>query len=905
MASLEELYSSTVTPKESFPGVTKQGAPGGEYYVPTGASPGGAGEGTSKKPSLDQLYATSQEGAQTLQELQTAPGVDYTKGAPLSVRYNVSRAGNPEETELYLKGQYGDQGYRKDPGGNYLVKEDDQWVPVFPKGSVPEAIGSGMAHVAASAPSIAGGIAGGVAGTALGGPAGGVAGAGIGSGGGKLADEAAKAIQGFSDKTAGELAADVGGEAAMGALFQALPWMRQLMVNKGYSAISKGLQSVSGVTPEIRETVQGLQKQFPNVTPPIGSVAPSMKTFEYDRRLRNMLSKDPMAAPRLEAMDTRMSQVLQGFGLQGQELAVALHQIKNSNEALSGKFVGEEIGRRLGTRQNVLLQEETQAKDDAARHASEALGRLRALTNQDVGRLGEDVAGRYEEVRRDFTQDMSAAYNRVTRLTGDDPVVRTDDVAREAHQLLDTMDPQAVPPIIARLATGGVPMTFEEAHNLRTTLREMARIKDLSPIGQRRGNIRQMAGMVDDAMARAEGQVGQQAAAQLRDLDRTYREGIVRFTNADLNGLIREVRQGRMPNPDEVADLLVDKGSTDATRQMWGMLTPDIQARVRVADLRNMFDSASATSRDGRQMLDGDSLLKLLNDRRDVNAFLYPPGFLNNLRELARDFQAIDGTLDISGLQPGAVRMALERALGARRTLDAEAQANPRGALKSTNPEQADAGARFFMKPGNEAQTLAGAQLLAGPEWDAVQKYAILDLLKSAIMPKAGTLGSTVSGEAVQKYLSRYTAAQQAALFGPRLPDIMLLAKQAKLLFPELGDEFGGSLAAASIKGQLPKAGAMQRMGLRLVLGKIADSPTLTKLIVGQVRESPLKARGTLNYLMNVLADTGANQIATGMQRPREPEPQPPVGAAVPTFKQFMAAPKVTPERPKSYGGPL
>jgi len=548
MASLDELYSATVTPKENFPGVTKQGAPDAPYYVPTGTS-AGEGNGAAAKPSLDQLYATSKAGAEALQGLQTEEGVDYTKGAPLSVRYNVSRAGNPEEVELYLKGQYGDQGYRKDPGGNYLVKEGDGFVPVFPKGSVPEAIGSGMAAVAAQAPEIAGGIAGGVAGTALGGPAGGVVGAGVGSGGGKLADEGVKALQGFSDKSAGELAADVGGEAAMGALFQALPWMKQLMANKGYSLVSRGLQSVSGVTPEIRETAQGIQKQFPNVTPPIGSVAPSMKTFEYDRRLRNMLSKDPMAGPRLEAMDTRMSQVLQGFGLQGQELSVAMHQIKNGNEALSGKFVGEEIGRRLGARENSLLQEEVQAKDDAARHASEALGRLRTLTSQDVGQLAGDVAQQYEGVRRAFTQDMSAAYNRVTRLTGDHPVVDTSAVSREAHELLDTMDPQAVPPIIARLATGGIPMTFEEAHNLRTTLREMARIKDLSPIGQRRGNILQMAGLVDDAMARAEGQVGQQAAQELRALDGTYREGIVRFTNADLNSLIREVRQGRPPRP--------------------------------------------------------------------------------------------------------------------------------------------------------------------------------------------------------------------------------------------------------------------------------------------------------------------------------------------------------------------
>ena len=900
MATLDEIFGSTATPKNEFSGVTKQGAPGGEYYVPTSASPGGEGTGAVAKPSLDDIFATSPAGEQFLQSQKTEPGVDYTKGAPISVRYNVSRASNPDEVNAYLTGQYGAEGVKKDPGGNLLVNDQGTWVPVWPKGSVPEALKSGVAATGASAPEIAGGIAGG----ALGGPLGAAAGAG----GSKLADEGVKALQGFYDKGPGELAADVGLEAGLAGLFQALPWLKPMLKNKASNILSEGVGPIPGlaklgaVDPEARETVRGLQAIDPTVTPPLGGYAPGLKTFEYDRRIRNMLTNDPMAAKRIGLVDKRTDEVLQGFGLQGPQLDQARHEIMTTSEALSGRDVGREIAGRLRARENTLALEEAGAQDQALEHARTALNAVRSIANRPVGRLGEDVTQQYEGARRAFNMDMNAAYNRVDRMTGNNPVVHTDEVAHEAHNLLDTMDPQAVPPIIARLATGGIPMTFEEAHNLRTTLREMARVRDLSPIGQRRGNIMQMAGLIDDAIMRAEGQIGQEAAGALRQVDAMYARGINQFTNSDVNGLLREVRAGRMPNANEVADLLIDKESTDATRQLWGLLTPDVQQRVRVADLRNMLGSASAMGPDGREVLQPGAFLKRLEDRREVNEFLYPPQFIGHLRELAREFQAIGGTLDVTALQPGQVRQALERAVGAARARQLEADKNPRLALQSNDPEMVDAGARYFMKPGAEDRTTAGQSML-GPVWDSVQKFAIKDLLKRAIMP-AG-LSKTVSGNAMLAELGKYTPAQQAALFGARLPDVITLAKQAKVLFPELGDEMGGSLAAASIKGNLPKRSAIREAGIRFFLGRVADSPTLMNLVVGQAKADPVKARSTVNYVMNAMTEMGGRRFDITGQKPREPEPMMPAAPAVVPFKQFMSNTTPAAPREKSYGGPL
>lgn len=878
--TLEEIFGPPATTK-----IPAARPPLNEIFSGPGAGlavtdPAGAGQGV-----LGQLQGRD-------------PTVDYTKGAPVDVRYNMSRASKGPEEEMYLRNRYGSEGFKQDKAGNWLVKEGEGFVPVYPHG-VLEAAKSGGAHLAASAPQTGGAILGSLPGVLTANPPLAIGGAMVGAGGATTIDELIKQIQGFGNKSPGEIATRAGEEAALAGGFQAAGPIKNAVMPKVYDVTSRALRSVGGITPESRAVTQSLERL--GVNPPIQSTAPGMKTFEYDRRLRNMIMKDPMQEARIGAMDTRMREVLEGFGIVGPELDTALKQVLDKTTSLSGRQTGEAVSSALGRRETGLLTEEATHRQAAETALQAAYDTTRNLSRRDVGSLGSNVSRVFEHERDVFNQQMGEAYGAITRLTGGEPIVNTTQVSRAAQRLLDTMDPQAVPPIIARLATGEEQqITFEAAHNLRTTLREMAKIKDLSPIGQRRGNIREMATMVDEAIQNAGGQAGPQAAQMLREADRAYAQGIVRFTNAETNSLIQDVRAGRMPRAEEVADVLVDAKSPEATRQMWSLLSPQLQNDVRTVDLKNLIDAASVTGKDGRMTLNPDALLKALAEREEVNGFVYPRQFIAHLREMATDFKALGGSIDVTGLPANQIRQHIERALGARRALEEDAKANPRLALRSNNPEMVDAGARYFAMPGHEARTLAGVNVLGAnsPEWQAVQRFAVMDLLKQAVVPKG--LGRTISGDAIEAHIGQLTETQQRVLFGNRLDDIRLIAKQAKSLFPELEGEFGGSLAAANIKGQLPKRSAIRAFGWSWMAGKLADSPTLTRMLVGQIQQNPAQARSIMSYLIQEGVDTAINVAAKNVGPAQDFS----AGSAQPTLKMPPPVAQPRAQQPTGYGGP-
>ncbi len=872
----------------------------------TGSTPK---KGVPAKPPLESFFSDTPpaESEQKLRDIRgEETGVDYSQGAPIGTRYNLHRASNPAEEEAYLRGQYGEGNFRKDKAGNWLVQDAGQWKPVYPRGVI-ESLKNVGAYAGGVAPSLGGAVAGGLGGAAVGGPFApvtGVLGAAGGAMGGKGLDEAAKYLQGFYNKTPGQLGMELGTEGALAGAFQAAGPLKEAIKQPLYRGTSNILRGYGGITPESQAVTQSLERF--GVNPPISSVAPGMKTFEYDRRLRNMLTGDPMAPARIGVMDQRMAEILRGFGIGGDvggepAIARAMSQIQDKTTALSGADVGEGIARRLKARETGLLTEEMTNRNEAERLSREAVEATQAIARQPTGNLAQDVAGAYTQAREVFTDNMNRAYHAIDNMTGGREVVDTAPVSHEAMALIETMDPQAVPPIIARLATGeGQMLTFEQAHNLRTTLRQMADVQDLSPIGQRRGNVMHMAGLVDQAIMNTTDQVGQQAAQALRTADRAYADGIVRFTNKAVNGIIQDVRSGRAPDPQEIARILVDKTSTQATQQMWNMLPAELQTRVRTADLRNLLDGASVIGRDGRQTLDPTALVQALTKRGEVNNFVYPQPFLNHLRELATDLLALGGKVDVTSLPPNQIRQHLERALGAQRALQVEANTNPRLALRSDNPELVDAGARYFLSPGNEARTLAGAQMLAGPEWQAVQRFAVQDLLKSAVVPKG--LGRTIRGDTLESKLGGYTQAQQEALFGGRLADIKLIARQARAMFPELEDEMGGSLAAASIKGNLPKYSAIRRFAWTWMAGRLADSPQLTRMLAGQIQASPEKARGIMSWMMQSGADLAVNRqgqspLGEGMPQPSVMPQQQPVPPVLPPPERR------TELEPRRYGG--
>lgn len=865
--------------------------------------------GTAAKPSLDDMFAPLTPGGvappKTFESTirATDPTVDYETGAPVTFRYGMFKASNEREQKLMMQRQFGEGNYRKTPDGEWLYKKNDKWTAVYPKG-VAETLKTGAAFGAAAAPRLAAPVAGAVLGAPAG-PIGSVLGAAGASGLGYGLDELLhKGPTGTFSKTPMETLGEGGMEMLLSGMGQGAgpAW------NAGKSALYGGTSALArkfaGVNPEAQQLAQGLERL--NVTPPIGSVT-RKGGFEFERGMRNQISGDPKAAGRVAAIDTRMQEILSRFGMQGPELQRAMAQIKTNMEKVSPTDASDKIMSALRT-------EETGLRTTEQRHikiAEDALNRhYNVLTNTMSKKLdknlGERVINDYELAGKSFRQDMNVAYGAATQATGDAPIITV------PGKILSEVDPLSVPGPIKQLfdhESGDLrPMTFLEAHRLRTWLRDRAGMRggDQAPIGQQAGDFHRMAGQVDEAMGEAATQ--HPAAEQARDLlkraDEQYKEGVVRFTNEKLNNLAWSVKQGRQPDPDEIAGFILNRGSASTTRQLWGMLSDDTKRAVETADLSNILNAGARVGRDGNKTVDPDVLLKALDERKNYADFVHDKRFFAEMTRMAKDFKALRGDIDITALPSGRgtsseeIRASMEQALGARRALVERVESDPAGALHSGNPALVKEGAEYFLKDEARTSQAVARFGINSPEWKDVQQYALQTLLKSGMasksMAKPGISGRTVSAAGLDDAISKYTASQQAALFSPGvLDDVKLLVREANLLFPELSTGAGSSMTAANILGHIGTKAGIKAWGYYQLLGALADSPGLMRVLTGTIRQDPYAGRGLLGWIMQ-------GGLDTTLYRQQHSGTGEAEGAS--TFRSAMQ-PTPKPKLPASYGG--
>lgn len=872
-----------------------------------------------QKPSVDQLWQEYQSGGKegidlggldpniktTMEGVRGRdPSVDYTKGAPFSVRA-IAQGHSPQpgpdgksEQELYLTKYYGSGNVRKDQGGQPLVRESSTgpWMPVFPTG-VMNTIGNIGAGAVAAAPTTLGAVAGG----ALGAPAGpaGVVGGAIG--GATLAKsglEGLKGLAGTYDKSPGELAGEVGTEAVLPGIFQGIPAASRALTRGGSNAARDALQRWGGVTPESRDIARSLERL--GVNPPINSTAPGMKIFEYDRRLRNELMTDPMAARRGAAVNTRMREVLGRFGLQGPELDRAMTQIRSRQEALSPQDAAEGAITRLSEGEQGLRTEARTNFDRASELIQDSLQRFRASFSNSmkqsapgqpmrpgIGPLGPDFEKAYTQAEQGFRQYFNDMYGSIDQMAGGHRYVDLSTAPNNTLSLIGNIfkgQGRDVPDLTQ-------PLTYQEAHTIRSVLRDQAHMDEVSPHGvNKTANLRYVQGIVDNAIRGTEDRVGKEVAGALREADTQFADQVKTFTNSKIQNLVYDIRQGRSPNPDVVANTILDSDSTEATRQIWDVLPAPLQVRVGNAYMKRMMDNVSTQGADGRWTVDPNRLLSAVQESETVHPFITgstkDTRMFDNIKRLATNLRALGGDVDVTALNQntptdatsGAIREHLERALGAQRALVEQAEADPRGALASTNPELVRQGAKWFL--GNENRTTLGAERFGvqSPEWQNVQRYAVQEMFKSALKPNKA-LGETIQGRSIENYLDGLTDRQQRLLFGDvGRDDIRLLARQARALFPEMDEDFGGSLAAASIKGGFSKGKAGFLRSARgytvsMLAGRIADSPALTRVLVGTMRQNPQEGRALLRWVLEGGMDT---KIQTDRQQSQgSPSPDP------------------------------
>lgn len=828
------------------------------------------------------------------------PGIDYNTGASIDMITGLSRASNPKEAELFMKNNFGAGRYGQDKYGNWWGEQDGKRIAINPSNTSFAGVGKNVASTLASgAPVTAGAIGGAVLGEMAFPLGGGIPGAMLGAAAGKGYDELLKWYQGFFDKTPAETVGEIGNEGAIAGAFQgAGP-----IAGKAARGIKSGIQRWFGTTAASR--AMGRELSAGGARPPVGSLAPEATATEYKRGLRNTLAGDPQEAGRLAYVDTRMRKIFEHADVPDSEVGTLMKEVYDRSSRVSADAAGRAVTAKAGEIQRLLLQDADMARQHAGRILRGIDDSLRKMA-QAPASLSEDVATAIKGERRTFSREMTRIYSAVDRLTGDRAIVPTGGIQAAAKDTVHIMPPQAVPPIIKQWADKPPQqfITFEQAHALRTMLREVGELIDVSPTGQRIGNVRKLSAAVDSAINSMTDKIGIQAAKALKAADTAYAKGIAKFNDASVNKLVKDIRSGMPPEPGYVAKQIMNPDRVNMAKAVFNMLPPQVRDGVVKADLETLIANASVRRPDGTMTMDGATLRDLLDSRKMLMNATYPQAaegasLLKGLRTYGDALAAYNGKIDVTQIRnPSDITNLLQRGVAASRAADEFARHNPLGALASGDAKVIDRAAEYLATPGNEAITAQVAKTLGAnsDQWKSVQRYALQKMFAESVIEKP-SLGRTLSGSSIENRLKKFTEKQQELLFPNGLAtDMQLLSKEIRFLFPENPQDMGQSLAAASIKSGLPfNLWSDYKYARAIMSGWIADHPKMIRLLANEVKLDKPHARSTMSVLSQWVINgvrngpgSGSPNTAIKGRIPNLPPEEPPAGVIKTKYKGLV-----------------
>ena len=747
------------------------------------------------------------------------PQVDNDSGLPFTVKAALAQADNRKEELLLLGKVYGKENVKTMHDGLLAVMKDGKLIGV--QG------GSGLKNFAADVVGRSAELGGMGMGAALGapaGPAGAVLGAAVGAMFGHAAQEIGKIASGRFDKSNEETvkaSAKSGLEGVEGEVGGRL-------VTGGISRVLKGKipSPLTGVTPEsqaitARTTLAGAR---PNAV----AALPSMKHIQFMEALAAKAtgpSKGQQKA-NMEYLQKRMSKILAESGVPPSQLQPLIKELNSIDSKLSTEEIGDHIKKTIAAHEEMLGEQVTRALGTANSELSTAMQRVKAAAGRSEG-LAVDAAEAVGKARRVFGEQFGWAYEKIDAALGGQPIIPTFGINAVARSIVDTAPNAAKPGIIRELANIGVDLEdgvidyskkdwakhhgqlgaglpsavgsttpkikFADAQRIRTVLQQRLEEGNLIPNTQDH-DFGRLVEAVDQAFELAAHDPAAAPAIQmLRKTDAAYREGIAKFKDTTIQGLVKDMKAGLPSDPEKVASRILQPGNEARVRTVRGLLGEEVWNKVRAADYSNIMRAAQ----DKTGAVDGMTLLHEVTRRGKMLDEVYGASTAKDLRELAAAMAVRDGGLPVEQLTPGVLKDTLTGLKAEQKQLDSWMKENALASLADPkrSPESAF---RWLVHPENgrflqEAEKLFGSD---SAQMQGIRQAALKELLTHVKVSMASPQGV----DALTTALNKFTPVQQKILFPNGMAnDLHLLGKEVRFLVKDLGDEAKASFAAGAI----------------------------------------------------------------------------------------------------------
>lgn len=851
--------------------------------------------------------ATAQSQSLMEQVRGRTPGLDYDTGTDWLDKAFLSSADNDAERYAYLSDKYGKEAVKRefDAKGQptspfYVVKDGKKLVPTGG-----DALSTGSAGLAAGAPQVAGSTAAamrgaragatvgsrlGPWGTAIGGFLGGVGAAGGGAMVGKAVQEGVKAVQGMHRKDTAEELQALYVEGLVGSLGEGgartLEGAIGLPFSKGLlgGAVRPG---ISDTTPESRAVTESVLRK--GAVPPALTALPGMKVTQFHQAVAEKLFGRFGDTKNLAFIVGEIESALRKSGIGEGDIPAALDQVLHS-QAISTKGLGEKLAAKAADKSAGLVSDVDRAKTEveAARTAQEEAqtasaqavhnaslkhfdaeidARVRALGDT-VGRppaaglpkgesLPEKAAAAIEGERKALSEQAAPLYKSIWKMAPT-PVLPVPHMRAEAQDLVEAL-PALKGTVIGQIAELDKPLTLEEAHTLRTKLREMSKPINLAASGLDKGRIRKLLTQIDGAFdaASERGDIGG-AVLMMRDVDKHYFEGIRKFEDARLNSVVKSVKSGLPPTPQTVAEYMTNPKFAAHTEEFKKILGPELWQKVQAADFKNILAEATR-----KGQLDAAAMAAAIERRGPAFDVTHGMKEARELRAIAQRLSERPEAIPVAALDTprftDALR-SLDKALAAHKNFTEQEWL----ATMAKPGFEHDAALSHIVQPGHEDRLVRAFGFFGetSPEAAEIRQTFLKTVLKKAVTgTKTGT-GQTIEPAAMRHALAGYTDRQLDMLLphgGGR--DLLYLAKQAEHLFPKPEGNVAGFVAGA-IKSALP-FGAITGAGMAGggSIGESALGAGAAALTFGFLVSRPAVMRYLVNGLENETTREATKQM--------------------------------------------